>query len=209
MVNTGQPSRACQGCKAIKTKCEGGKPSCKRCTRMGKACVYADTDPMFRSMNKWTEKTVKVRVGNRLAAREAEETQCMEKYLPSFSELVAMEWSSHAIGPFFDRFINQPDRYGSTWGFLPWLPKTYGDSSVPKFVADATKACALANLANASKIPDLEVLAGRSYGMALRGLHSAMSKPATSTSNDTLSTMMLLALYEVRRSLGLYKLAIR
>lgn len=153
---------------------------------------------MFRSMNKRTEQSVKIRVENRLAAREAEETQCVEKCLPSLSVLVSLEWESHAIGPFFDRFVNQPDSFGSTWGFLPWLPKTYGDRSLPRFLAEATRACALANLANASKIPQLHDLAGQAYGLALKGLQGTMGSPRSATSNETRATMMLLALYEVR-----------
>ena len=127
----------------------------------------------------------------------------MEKYLPSLPLLVSVEWENHAIGPFFDRFTTQPDQFGSNWGFLPWLPQSFSKSSTPKLLVDAVKACALANLANASKISELDALAGRSYGFALKGLHGAMSKRETATSNDTFATMMLLAAYEVSKLPGM------
>jgi hypothetical protein len=151
-------------------------------------------------MNTWSEKTVKARVQTTLAAREAEEAQSFGKHTSSPGRLVSMYWESHAIGPFFNRFVNQPDRFSSTWGFLPWLPQTYGDQSVSKYVAEAATACALANLANVSKIQELDMVASRSYGMALKGLHLALPKPETAISNENLATMQLLALYEVRSS---------
>jgi hypothetical protein len=149
-------------------------------------------------MNQWSERVVKMRVSNKVAAREAEELQCMEAYLPPLPPLVSVEWNSQAIGPFFDRFTSHADHFGSNWGFLPWLPEAFSKPSTPTLLVDATKACALANLANASKIPDLDVQAGKLYGSALKGLHSAMSKRETAASNHTLATMMLLAVYEVR-----------
>ena len=196
MVNTGQPSRACQGCRDIKSKCNEERPSCRRCARKGKPCVYPNSDSVFRSMNEWTANNVKARVESKIAAREMEEMLCMERHLPSLPATVSLEWSSHAIGPFFDHFVIQPDRFGSTWGFLPWLPQLYGNQSVAHYLAEATKACALANLANFSKIQQLETLASQSYGLALKGLHAAFGKTETAASNDSLSTMMLLALYE-------------
>jgi hypothetical protein len=140
------------------------------------------------------------RVQTKLAAREAEEAQSLEKYISSPGRLVPMYWESHSIGPFFDRFVNQPDRFSSTWGFLPWLPQTYGDQSVSTYVTEAITACALANLANVSNIQELDMLASRSYGMALKGLHLTLSKPEIAISNKNLTTMQLLALYEVRSS---------
>jgi len=42
MVNTGQPSRSCKDCLTRRLKCDGLKPSCRKCIKAKRVCAYRD-----------------------------------------------------------------------------------------------------------------------------------------------------------------------
>ncbi|KAI5456813.1 hypothetical protein BGZ63DRAFT_396209 [Mariannaea sp. PMI_226] len=47
-LGAGRPSTACKHCRAQKVRCSGDAPSCKRCLRLHRHCVYQDI-PAFRA----------------------------------------------------------------------------------------------------------------------------------------------------------------
>ena len=174
-------------------KCDETHPECGKCKKQGRECVYA-ADPVFRNMNQWSKKSVQTRVAQNAARSNASHSP---------SSLVSLDYAANAIGPFFDHFIKHPDYLESTRGFLPELPSKYASLPSSSYLAQAVNACALSHMANVSKLTHLELKASECYGDSLRSLNNAMQTSTTAASDDSLYTIMLLALYEVRQTADL------
>jgi hypothetical protein len=97
---------------------------------------------------------------------------------------------------FFQSHITWPKHDDSVRGFLEALPPMYKQSSPNSLLHKAVYAVSLGALSNARKSTPLRVEARREYGTALQELGVAIKSPSSATSDETLMSILLFALYE-------------
>ena len=227
MGYTGKPSSGCQRCRHLKVKCDAEKPACNRCTRAGRECPgyeRADGAP-FRSMNQSSEAKVRTRVRRRLDERAAsnerggndtpnaapssarpssEAGMVVRRSSPLAMQAMAlpqtmpMDWEGQAVELLFSRWVEAPDALRSYEGSYMALPDMYRRSAAPH-LREAVHAAALAGLHHASLTQELDRMGQKAYGKALVSLGRSMAvDPGATASMETLMTINLLSVYEVR-----------
>ncbi|MCJ1398274.1 hypothetical protein MMC11_001471 [Xylographa trunciseda] len=210
MPNPGHRSRGCHACRKMKTKCDELHPSCGRCTRAGRVCPgYRDESDPFRSMNPVSEKKVRGRKPSkrkssgtaraRLAQTTASSLIPRSSYFAKCNAIVpalSTDWAGQSIPFFFAGWVAPPDILRSNRVVFNYFPAMYAASS-SVCLTEAIKAAALAYMANTASIEHLDKMAQESYGRALAAAMSAMSCTETATSDETLSAILALAVYEV------------
>ncbi|KAJ5136480.1 hypothetical protein N7448_005034 [Penicillium atrosanguineum] len=72
--------RACDGCRRVKEKCEGGVP-CRRCLRYRRQCNFTHIDPNEKTRSTSVSLLDKAASLNRHEIAEAERVHCMERLL--------------------------------------------------------------------------------------------------------------------------------
>ena len=97
---------------------------------------------------------------------------------------------------FFQNFVLE-DTCASR-GHFDYLPGIYRNSKVNKVLEDAVLALGLAGLANRMKVSTVMVKANLKYVMAVRSVSSVLSEIEEAKADQTLISVMLLSLYEVR-----------
>lgn len=101
----------------------------------------------------------------------------------------------HAIGLFFqDYIIDSCDRCP---GFLNFLPSLYLKATEKSLLRIAVFATAYANLAQKTERPDITIKALSYYRRALQIVNTVLSENLETTSDSTMTAVMLLGLYEV------------
>jgi len=97
---------------------------------------------------------------------------------------------------FFRSHIFLPRHKDTIRGFLQSLPPMYEDSSPESLLHKAVHVVSLGALSNALKSAPLRSEARREYGKALQELGFTIQSPSFATSNETLMSILLFALYE-------------
>ncbi|KAI9925177.1 hypothetical protein ASPWEDRAFT_705678 [Aspergillus wentii DTO 134E9] len=72
--------RACDGCRRVKEKCEGGVP-CRRCLRYRRQCVFTHSDQAERARSSSVSLLERAASLSRHEMAEAERVRCMERIL--------------------------------------------------------------------------------------------------------------------------------
>ncbi|KAI2794560.1 hypothetical protein POX_a01159 [Penicillium oxalicum] len=72
--------RACDGCRRVKEKCEGGVP-CRRCLRYRRQCIFTHIDPTEKNRSASVSLLDRAASLSRHDIQEAERVRCMERIL--------------------------------------------------------------------------------------------------------------------------------
>lgn len=115
----------------------------------------------------------------------------------SIPPILGLNWEDQSVLYFFDQYVMPPDASGNP-GWLEFLPDLYGASNETSCLKPSLAAVSYANLTNQSSIPWMSVQARHSYGEALRSINSALRDPEQATTDETLTAVFLLGLFEVR-----------
>jgi hypothetical protein len=97
---------------------------------------------------------------------------------------------------FFKNHVTWPRHDDSERGFLEALPSMYHNSSTNSLLHKAVNALALGTMSNACMSTSLRCEARREYGKALQGLGVAIKSASLATSDETLMSILLFAVYE-------------
>jgi hypothetical protein len=97
---------------------------------------------------------------------------------------------------FFKNHVSWPRHDDSERGFLEALPSMYQKSSASSLLHKAVNALALGTLSNARMSTPLRCEARREYGKALQELGVAIKSVSLATSDETLMSILLFAVYE-------------
>ncbi|MCJ1388911.1 hypothetical protein MMC18_001762 [Xylographa bjoerkii] len=108
---------------------------------------------------------------------------------------MSTDWAGQSIPFFFAGWVVPPGTLPTDRGFFNFYPTMYAASS-SVCVTEAISAAALAYMANTSSIDHLDRLARESYGRALVSVMSAMGNKKTATSDETLTAISALGVYE-------------
>ena len=223
MVNHGT-SAACQTCKKRKVKvrnliltiafelmrryqCDEKRPGCLRCLKIGKYCPgYPDEwDLAFRSQNE----AVKEKVSSQQLAQsqqrssdkisrsdlQDERRSPLSKAVIQSSDMLPDDLHQHAICLFFQDYIIES--CGRCPGYLNFLPELYGRAAESSLLTVAVLAASYANIAQKLDRHDITIKAMSNYRKALRQVSTVLSEKRESTSDMTMTSIMLLGLYEV------------
>jgi Fungal specific transcription factor domain len=115
----------------------------------------------------------------------------------SIPPILGLNWERQSVLYFFDQYVMPPDARGNP-GWLEFLPDLHEASNETSCLKPSLAAVSYANLANQSSIPWMSVQARHSYGEALRSINSALRDPEQVTTDETLTAVFLLGLFEVR-----------
>ena len=223
MVNHGT-SAACQTCKRRKVKvcnllptsafelmrciqCDETRPGCLRCLKIGKKGPgYPDEwDLAFRSQNE----AVKAKVSSKQSAPsqqwssdkssrnllQNDRRSLLSRAGLHSSDMLPDDLHQHAICLFFQDYIIES--CGRCPGYLNFLPELYGRSAENSLLTVAVLAASYANIAQKLDRHDITIKAMSHYRKALRQVSTVLSEKRESTSDTTMTSIMLLGLYEV------------
>lgn len=120
---------------------------------------------------------------------------CSPKAGLCLSDRLADDLHQHAISLFFqDYTIESCDRCP---GYLDFLPRLYGNCTVNSLLPVALLAAAYANMAQKLDRQDIAIKAMSHYRKALKVAYTVLSERLETTSDTTMTAIMLLGLYEV------------
>ncbi|KAH6705157.1 hypothetical protein BKA61DRAFT_739588, partial [Leptodontidium sp. MPI-SDFR-AT-0119] len=205
MVNYGA-SGACQTCKRRKIKCDQNRPGCQRCAKIGKQCPgYLDGwDLNFRSENDallakaaTQQRPVHGKsstLGISQISSAGSSASGSPNTSPFLGDEVADSIHQHAILLFFQDYTIES--CGRCPGYLNYLPQLYGRSTKNSLLPVALLAAAYANMAQKFDRQDIAIKAMSHYRKALRVANAVLSNNLETTSDTTMTAIMLLGLYE-------------
>ena len=99
---------------------------------------------------------------------------------------------------FFHNFASQDPRSNrSLNAYAHVLPPLYQQNSSFGVLPKIIDAIGLAGISNMKRSPDLMVSAGREYAKALRAINASIQDPRKAITDETLTAIMLLGLFEV------------
>ncbi|KAJ6043304.1 uncharacterized protein N7446_001499 [Penicillium canescens] len=214
MVYCGKPSKGCGECRARKIRCDQSRPACSQCTRAKRDCPgYRDQlSLMFRDES---QEVVRKAAGSKKSERAPRTVSPEGKtgvvVEPEFDFNVLRRLGSRPveIQPSQDvettkyeaicYFMRSNAIPGSFWTsdlVSKFLLQSGGPASQRAMQASVV-ATATAMLSRVRGLPSLQDVAHREYGSALRLLNTALSDMDQAKTNQTLGTVVLLAIYEV------------
>ncbi|KAI1618997.1 hypothetical protein EDD37DRAFT_294274 [Exophiala viscosa] len=183
MVNTGQPSRACDPCKERHTKCDERRPQCSRCEKAGRKCTGYKND---FDINLRNETHV---VARRVRARET--------YFQRLQTSLPVPAEQQAIALFFENFVLEPSDSRYSRGFLAGLApllRTARPDSVLSSTVEAVGLCFLERSVGSNLTASR---AGPSYVRCLNILRTTLLHEEDSVSTETMISVYLMGLYEI------------
>ncbi|KAJ3499825.1 hypothetical protein NLG97_g3 [Lecanicillium saksenae] len=210
MVYNGVPSRGCYLCRSRKIKCDETKPFCNRCRKSKRQCpgypVVTDTHTRpYTDVRKPTKE--KKEDANEGSSSDNDE-EYLARYLvahtmhrlsnsPPIDSTIKIPLSDAASCHFLSKWVLIPPESTNRgiFGFFLPLHKKAAQGS-PFYLA--FKACSLSSLTHRGLDPVIQRQAASYYVKALAATSSALSRPSVATSDATLATVMLLALYEIQ-----------
>ncbi|KAL2820350.1 hypothetical protein BJX63DRAFT_380534 [Aspergillus granulosus] len=201
MVYCGR-SRGCFLCRKRKIKCDEALPECGNCRVYGRPCPGYRVESIFRNETSKVEKLVKKTNGlppdGYWGRRRDSNTPSLTLYPVADST-----WEERAVCYFFDQYTSVEEDENQAISYLSFLPSLYAvcrdnepDSPISNSLRHAVDATALMALTNDVNAPSLALRAREYYGRALRGLRQALATQTQAVKDETLTTMVLLALFE-------------
>ncbi|CEL00731.1 hypothetical protein ASPCAL00328 [Aspergillus calidoustus] len=201
MVYCGR-SRGCFLCRKRKIKCDEALPECGNCRTYGRPCPGYRLESIFRNETSKVEQLVKktngVPLGGYRGRRRDSTTPSLSLY-----HVADSTWEERAVCYFFDQYTSVAEDDNQAISHLSFLPSLYAfcrdnepDSLTASCLRHAVDATALMALTNDVNAPSLALRAREYYGHALRGLRQALATQTQAVKDETLTTMVLLALFE-------------
>ncbi|KAL7933073.1 hypothetical protein V8C35DRAFT_59449 [Trichoderma chlorosporum] len=201
MVFKGRPSAGCSNCRAVKKKCDRGVSTCRRCLRIGAVCEgYRDnfdltfrdqTKQVIRRSNQKDGKAKSPATGKSLAAKPSGQP---DESKSLFMSTLSVPITDQAVCFFFLNFVLTDPISGG--GHLEYLPDIYDaitrDLALPTVVA----AIGMAGIANLRRNRNLLLAANAQYLLAIQLTQAALLDETLRIQDQTLVSILLLALYE-------------
>ncbi|KAK2765133.1 hypothetical protein FQN54_008832 [Arachnomyces sp. PD_36] len=215
MPNTGKPSRGCANCKKRRikvSKCGEERPECRACIRTGRNCPgYLDVfDLALRDGTSQVQKKYRspqlenpVRTSDLaglLSGAGRVSNSPNGNWDPSATislrDMPAPSIEELAMGFFLNRIAGPLRDPRSQWGFMGYIPSAYSRAPCgsPLSVATATFALVLFSV-YFCRTAALDA-AQRLFPKVVTLTQDAIQDPVESKSNETLMTVILMALYE-------------
>ncbi|KAL6823651.1 hypothetical protein V8C40DRAFT_248527 [Trichoderma camerunense] len=206
MVYIGKPSTGCINCRTMKKKCDHGVPSCGRCLRKGAVCGgYRDKlDLTFRdqtrqTINKSNQAKHKVKspvvatqlVGNPMEAKSPSQLDESKRLI---TPALSVPITDQAVSFFFFNFVLTDPISGG--GHLEYLPVIYDGIARDLALPTAIIAIGMAGIANLQRNRDLLLAANAQYVLAIQLTQGALIDETLRIQDQTLVSILLLALYE-------------
>lgn len=117
------------------------------------------------------------------------------------SQQLAECWDTHAMSLAFSNFCTTP-RHDTTLGFLVSLPEIIYKSAEDSAIVLSCRAIGNAFLTCQTGTPEAQSKRAGAYGKALAATNAALKDSALQTQDETLASVWLLSLYEVRTTLS-------
>lgn len=111
---------------------------------------------------------------------------------PTFS----ISFEDQAACHFFTNYVYSRSTFRR--GYFEFLPEVFTQNSSDSPVAEIITSLGMAGLANVRRVPEAKAIANYKYASALHGVNALLRDPARATDDETLITVLLLGLYEVR-----------
>jgi hypothetical protein len=163
-----------------------------RCQKRKQPCpgYREETNIVFQDQNKWAKQKVLKRIG--FDSRKVSEDDTVSE-VSRLSTQPYIDPSVFAIDCFYNDYVVKQ----GCFPFLDFLPDMYATGNKIACFQQALPAVALASVAQQMHHHDLLLESKRRYGRALRALSSAIQVPKTAKSDEVLTTVFLLGLFEV------------
>lgn len=182
-------------------------PSCSQCKRARRNCYgyRTDTDTIFRSQNKNKIKVEQQRPPKyvempnvRPVLDTSSWNMTMYPSIPSSHTAAPIPWESGSLEDqastfFFETYWKSAGEQDT----LVFFRELYKHKEYKPAVNNAIVALGLLGIAAQWHLADLFVTANNRYNLALRLIIPALEDPLAASKDETLATIMLLAIYEV------------
>ncbi|KAL2850597.1 hypothetical protein BJY01DRAFT_130309 [Aspergillus pseudoustus] len=201
MVYCGR-SRGCFLCRKRKIKCDEALPECGNCQIYGRPCPGYRLESIFRNETSKVEQLVKKTNSHPPGIYRG---RGRDSTAPSLTlhHVADSTWEERAACYFFDQYTSVEEDENQAISHLSFLPSLYAvcrdnelDSPTARCLRHAVDATALIALTHDINAPSLALRAREYYGRALRGLRQALATQTQAVKDETLTTMVLLALFE-------------
>lgn len=131
-------------------------------------------------------------------ARQPADSVVPSSPLVSPSLPLVESWETHVIPFCLDNLLPPRRQQRTELSFLAFLPDMVAELGRESPVGLACQAISWAFLASRTKTPEATSKRAMSYGQALTSTNAALREPFLQTRDDTLASVWLLSLYEVR-----------
>ncbi|KAL7905178.1 hypothetical protein GGI35DRAFT_461091 [Trichoderma velutinum] len=206
MVYIGKPSTGCSNCRTMKKKCDHGVPSCRRCLRKGTLCGgYRDkldltfrdqTRQIIRKSHQAEHKVKTPVIATQLVGKpmEAKPSSQLEERKPLITSALSVPITDQAVSFFFHNFVLTDPISGG--GHLEYLPVIYDGIARDLALPTAVVAIGMAGIANLRRNRHLLLAANAQYLLAIQLTQAALIDETLRIQDQTLVSILLLALYE-------------
>lgn len=217
MVYRGKPSKGCAECRAKKTRCDAARPSCGQCRRLGRKCSgYRNLDDL-RFLNQTS--TVKAKHASSVKSSSSDDwsapttppspVSSEESTSPSSLAVSRpiivnpFSWDLGAHTVFFRQYVHAAT--GPSKTEMNWVIPIFGQAKSSGPLSDIVAALGLVALVGAGSDPSIRRLAAQKYSSSLKKTHLALRDDVEAKSDETMATIILLALHEVGCVLQAYR----
>lgn len=227
MVYCGIPSKACQRCRLrrikVKTRqwptrlssnpstnhsqCDLVQPSCNQCRRADRVCAgYRNQlDLAFRDQSAIVASKVQQAFPNapqcfKRATRTRHKAESSEYvgYVAALAQPIQVPYVDQAAQYFFKVYDSEAaESVKSIHKYVPYLYDGCRDSALSSVIS----ALGFAGLSRYGNVPKMTSLATSNYYTALRRIRTDLQDPVAAKTDQTLLSVYLLGLYEVRNIL--------
>ncbi|KAF1987553.1 hypothetical protein K402DRAFT_420352 [Aulographum hederae CBS 113979] len=213
MVFCGKPSKGCAECRSRKTKCDQTQPSCGQCRRSSRVCSgYRDFGTLlFRDQTEEVARKIKqkgFREENRppsLKLTKRDSSSISPSTRPSAPEDYTLNNLSRlrlvtpvreqAINYFFRNYVASDDKFQT--GYLDRILGTFRDDDRANSILYEVSECiGMAALSSRYSDTALMTMATTKHGAVLRRTALLLQNTDKATLDQTVVTVILLALYE-------------
>lgn len=188
-------------------ECDHGVPSCRRCLKTGAVCggyrnkldlAFRDqTRQIIRKSNQAEHKVKSPVVSTQMVGKpmEAKPSSQLEESKSLITPALSVPIADQAVSFFFLNFVLTDPISGG--GHLEYLPIIYDGITRDLALPTAVVAIGMAGIANLRRNRDLLLAANAQYLLAIRLTQAALVDETLRIQDQTLVSILLLALYEV------------
>ncbi|KAF2107693.1 hypothetical protein BDV96DRAFT_505808 [Lophiotrema nucula] len=198
-----KPSASCEECRKRRTKCNKARPSCGQCIRTKRICpgyresedfvFFDESDKVAKKSSAASrsasppERTSPPKGRPVAVAQYATPVNSPEAGLPQDLDILALNF-------FVSNYVHS-DSMSSQFDFLPGLYAREGLTS--SGLQQSMKAVGLAGLGKSINRPDFITSSRKCYLSAIQTITNALSQPQAADRDSTLSSILLMGMYEV------------